>query len=242
MTGGMPAGRARRGRLVFPDGASRLRLAAGEPGAGLYGVWPAPRGPRVRAGGDLVVVRFPRHHPAGQRLGSPEGPAGVTLSAVVRWEIALRGPVTYAAVDLHGLALTRLDLDGGAVRVTVILPVPQGTVGVRILGGASHVAIHRPPGVPVRLRIDGGATGVAVDDQGVGVAGGQLSLHAPGDGRITGCYEIAVAGGRIVPTASLRARSAASAVRGTPRPPGTASCENPPAWGRQAAPGVTVTR
>jgi hypothetical protein len=142
-----------------------------------------------------MVIRFPRAHPAQQRLAPPEGPAEVTLGAGVRWQIVFRGPASHVAADLRGLALPRLDLDGGAARVTVALPTPQGTVPVRILGGASHVAIHRPPGIPVRLRVDGGATGVTLDDQCVGVAGGRLSLHAPGARRAAGRYEVTVSGG-----------------------------------------------
>jgi hypothetical protein len=79
--------------------------------------------------------------------------------------------------------------------VEVILPAPSGTVPVRILGGASNVVFHRPPGTAVRLRIRGGATGVALDEQRVGVAGGELFLDAPGDGRAAGSYEVVVTGG-----------------------------------------------
>jgi hypothetical protein len=115
----------------------------------------------------------------------------------VRWQIAFRGPVDHVAADLRGLALAGLELDGGAGRLTVLLPAPRGTVRVRILGGASHVALHRPPGTAVRLRVSGGATGVALDDQRIGVAGGELSLQAPGagGGRAAGRYEVAVSGG-----------------------------------------------
>ena len=195
MTHGAPPGEERRGRLVFAGEVSRLRLTGGAPGADLFRVWPAPGGPRIRLVGDLVVVRFPRADPAQERLASPQGPAGVTLGAGVRWQVAFRGGASHVVADLRGLALSRLEFDGGAARVTVALPSPAGAVLVRILGGASHVAIHRPPGVPVRLRVVGGATAVTLDDQRVGVAGGGVSLHAPGDRRATGRLEVAVSGG-----------------------------------------------
>ena len=180
MTPGAPPGEERRGRLVFAGEVSRLRLTGGAPGADLLRIWPVPGGPRLRLAGDLVVVRFPRPDPAQERLASPEGPAGVTLGAGVPWQIAFRGPASHVAADLRGLALSRLEFDGGAARVTVALPAPLGTVPVRILGGASHVAIHRPPGVPVRLRVDGGATAVTLDGQRVGVAGGDSPCTPPG--------------------------------------------------------------
>jgi hypothetical protein len=192
---GVPPGAVRRGRLVFGGGASGLRVDGGAPGAALYRVRPASPGPRVRTRGDVAVVRFPSGPPARGWPARPEGPAEIALGAGVRWQIAFRGGASHVAADLRGLALAGLAFDGGAGRVTVLLPAPSGTVPARILGGARHVVLHRPPGTAVRLRVRGGATGVALDGQHVGVAGGELSLHAPGDGRAAGRYEVVVTGG-----------------------------------------------
>jgi hypothetical protein len=191
----LPPGEVRCGRLVFAGGASDLRVTRGGSGAGLYRVRPAPQRPQVRRRGDFVVVRFPSAPLAQGWPALPEGPAEIGLGAGVRWQIAFRGGAAHVAADLRGLALAGLEFDGGAGRVTVSLPAPLGTVHVRILGGANNVVIHRPPGTPVHLSVRGGVTGVALDDQRVGVARGELSLHAPGEGSPAGRYEVAVTGG-----------------------------------------------
>ena len=182
MTPGAPPGEERRGRLVFAGEVSRLRLTGGAPGADLFRVWPAPGG-RASAwratwwsSASLALTRprdgWPRRRAPPKSRSAPAY-GGRSRSAARR----PTSPPTCAASPSPGSSST-----GGAARVTVALPAPLGTVPVRILGGASHVAIHRPPGVPVRLRVDGGATAVTLDDQRVGVAGGSSPCTPPGTG------------------------------------------------------------
>jgi hypothetical protein len=86
-------------------------------------------------------------------------------------------------------------VSGGASRLELTLPPPAGTVPVRVLGGASNVAIHRPGGVAAQVRVDGGSTNLAFDDQRFGAVGGELSLRSPDYERASDRYDITITGG-----------------------------------------------
>jgi hypothetical protein len=184
----------RCGRLTFAGGAFNVRITAAT-GEDLYRVRLTGHDPTVRAAGGLVVVRFPRARPC-DCWATPAGEhAAVSLGRGVRWEIAVRGGASHVVADLRRLAVARLDFGGGAGRVALALPPPQGTVRLRILGGASNTVVYRPAGVAASLRVAGGATGVTLDTQRVGVSGGDVELHSAGAARGAGRYEIAVSGG-----------------------------------------------
>jgi hypothetical protein len=79
--------------------------------------------------------------------------------------------------------------------VEVTLPTPSGTVPVRFLGGASNVAIHRPEGVAARVRVDGGSTNLAFDEQRFGALGGEVSLRSLEYEGDSDRYDITITGG-----------------------------------------------
>jgi hypothetical protein len=76
-----------------------------------------------------------------------------------------------------------------------MLPTPSGTVPVRVLGGASNVAIHRPEGVAACVCVDGGSTNLAFDEQRFGAVGGEVSLRSPDYEGASDRYEIVITGG-----------------------------------------------
>jgi hypothetical protein len=86
-------------------------------------------------------------------------------------------------------------VSGGASRVELTLPQPSGTVPVRVLGGASNVAIHRPEGVAAHVRVGSGSTHLAFDDQRFGAVGGEVSLQSPDYEGASDRYEITITGG-----------------------------------------------
>ena len=77
----------------------------------------------------------------------------------------------------------------------VTLPPPSGTVQVRILGGASNVTIHRPQGVAAHIRIAGGSTNLAFDEERFGAIGGEVSLQSPDYEGASDRYDITITGG-----------------------------------------------
>jgi hypothetical protein len=76
------------------------------------------------------------------------------------------------------MELTGLEISGGVSRLLVRLPRPKATVPVRVGAGASNVELVRPAGVPVRVRIGGGASKLAIDEFRVG-AGGKTDWRSP---------------------------------------------------------------
>lgn len=59
--------------------------------------------------------------------------------------------------------LTALDFGAGSSRIEATLPVPRGTVPVRMSGGASAFTLRVPPGVATQVRMAGGGGQASID-------------------------------------------------------------------------------
>jgi hypothetical protein len=123
-----------------------------------------------------VSIRYTQIASCDWTGNQPERPAEVALNAGIPWDVEIRGGASRLLADLSGLRLGSLKVEGGTSRLEVVLPAPSGAVSVVILGGASNVAICRPEGVAVRLRLDGGATNLKFDETHIGAAGGEVML------------------------------------------------------------------
>lgn len=190
-----PLGSSGSGRLRFSNGAHGVAIRADRSLRGLYGAAFAGRTPAVAVRGGVVSIRYPAS-PMGEHLyGRPSCGAEVALNATIPWEIEVRGGVSGLLADLGDLLLGSLAIWGGVGRVEVVLPDPLGTVAIIVRGGASNLAIHRPPRVPTRLRVEGGATHLTFDDRRIGVAGGALNLRSRGYDAAPCRYDIAITGG-----------------------------------------------
>jgi hypothetical protein len=190
-----PLGSVKSGRLVFASGASWVTIRADPSMADLYHARFEGQVPRVGAEDGTVTIRYPRF-PLFDWLYYPrERPAEVALNAQIPWDIEMRNGVSRLTVDLSGLELRSLEVRGGASRVEVTLPPPSGIVPVRVLGGASNVAIHRPEGVAAKLLVGGGSTNLAFDERRFGAAGGEVSLQSPDGERASDGYDITITGG-----------------------------------------------
>jgi hypothetical protein len=106
----------------------------------------------------------------------------LTLDRRLPLAIEIAGGVSRLRADLRGLDLRELVVSGGASDVAVDLPAPTRELTVGIEGGASRVTVRRPPGVPVHVEIEGGASGLAIDDERLGAMGGQVRAIAAGEG------------------------------------------------------------
>jgi hypothetical protein len=151
--------------------------------------------PIVVVRGGEVSIRYTQIASCDWTGNQPERPAEVALNAGIPWDVEIRGGASRLLADLSGLRLGSLKVEGGTSRLEVMLPVPSGVVTVVILGGASNVAICRPEGVAVRLRLDGGATNLRFDEKHIGAAGGELDLESRDYPGATDRYDIAVTGG-----------------------------------------------
>ena len=190
-----PLGSSRSGRLRFTNGAHRIAIQADLHLRGLYRARFGEQMPTVGVQAGVVTVRYPRVPSCDWLNDRSERPAEIELNASIPWDVEVRGGASRLLADLRGLRLGSLSVDGGASRLEVVLPASSGIVAVVILGGASNVAIRRPEGVAVRLRVDGGATNLKFDEKHIGAAGGELDLRSRGYEDAVDRYDIAVTGG-----------------------------------------------
>jgi DNA-binding MarR family transcriptional regulator len=186
-----PLGGATLGRLEFASGAARLALRVDPDSADLYRARFEGTVPTVRVTRGTVRIAYPRFRPFDWRRQAAE----VTLSGRIPWEIALLGGVSRLEADLRGTSLRSFDVTGGASDVDVRLPEPVGTVAVTITGGASKVRFRRPPRVPARFSVKGGASQVVFDRQRLGAVGGGFQLESPDLAAGRDRYEFEVTGG-----------------------------------------------
>ena len=124
------------------------------------------------------------------------------------WSVELRGGVSRLRGDLAEIELSSLEATGGVSKVDLSLSRPRMIVPIRVSGGANDLALHRPAGTAIRLRIRGGANKVTVDGQKIHGRGnvtfegddtalpaGQVTFETKGSGGAEPCYEIELAGG-----------------------------------------------
>lgn len=190
-----PLGASKGGRLRFTNGAHRIVIRTDRYLRGLCRARFGHRMPAIVMQEGIVTIRYPGF-PAGDWFSHrPELPAEVTLSARVPWHIQVRGHTSQFVADLRELRLDSLRLEGGAVRLEMLLPVPRGTVPVSILGGAGNVTIRSPEGVALRLRIAGGVTNLHFAGRHTGAAGGELDLRSKGYDDVIDRYDVMVTGG-----------------------------------------------
>ena len=119
----------------------------------------------------------------------------ITLSSAVSWSIDLHGGATHGTLDLAVLRVSDLSVEGGATDITTTLPVPGRDVAVTFAGGSSHLVIHAPSGVAVKISINGGASSLHADGQEYGSVHGMTTYATPLFNSTTNRYTITVNGG-----------------------------------------------
>ena len=178
-------------RLVFLHGAANLTVRADASMSAIYrGEFYGPK-PRVTEADGLITVDYPRFNP----LVWGRTSADITLSPAVAWGVDIRDGVSRWDADLRGLDLTGIDVRGGLSHVSLQLPRPRGSVLIHVLGGVSNLTVRRPSAVGARIRIGGGASRLALDDQMFGAVGGPVALETPGYAAEGDGYTIEIGGG-----------------------------------------------
>jgi DNA-binding MarR family transcriptional regulator len=177
-------------RLVFPSGAFRLNLRAGDVKGALYQARFEGPVPDVKAKDGVVTIRYPR------RLWVPsreKRAAEVTLSVAIPWQIVIQGGAWEITAELGGLNLAGLEVKGGLNMVRLDLPAPSGVVPMRISGGVSGVVVRRPAGVAARVHLQGWAAEFAFDDQTFSAVGNNVRLQSSDFDPDAPYYDIEVA-------------------------------------------------
>ncbi len=190
-----PLGSLRSGRLVFASGVSRVTVRADPSMANLYHARFEGQAPRVGAEDGTVTIRCPRFPLFDWLYYLRERPAEIALNARIPWDVEIRDGASRLTAHLRELKLRSFKVRGGASRVEVTLPTPSGSVPVRVLGGVSNVAIHRPEGVAAQILVGGGSTNLAFDERRFGAVGGEVSLQSPEYEGASDRYDIIITGG-----------------------------------------------
>ena len=154
-----------RGR---PDALLRSGPQSAEGAAG-------PAHPGLRVGGHRD-----RLWPLGRlrALVTRRSSLALTLDPRVPLDLEIAGGVAGLRADLRELDIRALTISGGASDVVMDLPAPAHELPVRIEGGASRTVVRRPTDAPVSVEIDGGASGLSIDDERLGAIGGHVNRHA----------------------------------------------------------------
>jgi hypothetical protein len=182
-----PLGSVDMGRLVFARGAAHLTIGVDASMEDLYRARFEGKMPDVRVDAGTVTIKY--------RPSFRTTRGKITLSGRVPWAINARLGMSNVVADLHDLELTGLEVSGGVSRLKVRLPGPKASVPVRIGAGASNVELIRPAAVPVRVRIGGGASKLAIDEFRVGAAGRTTDWRSPDYDLVEGRYDIEIGAG-----------------------------------------------
>jgi hypothetical protein len=108
----------------------------------------------------------------------------------VRWQIGLTGAASEHVVDLRAGSLAGIDLIGGASRIVLRLPEPDGRRPITVTGGASALEVHTPAGTPIRVRLGAGARSTTVGAVTRGDVAAGTALTTPGWAKADDRYDI----------------------------------------------------
>jgi len=138
------------------DGAKNVTLRAADLGDTLYRI-STPEGSNVQPRADEQDGRIRL------RLDGDVESLDVTLNASVLWDLRVAGGAELSTIDLSAGRVGGVDLTGGASRINLTLPKPNGTLNVRMSGGVSLFDVRTTGEVPVRVRVGSGAGQVTLD-------------------------------------------------------------------------------
>jgi len=186
-----PLAGATVGRLQFASGAGSTTIDADATMTELYRAHVEGTPPQIEVDGGNVTVR-PRRFPL---FGWGHRSLGLTLSGAIPWDVEIAQGAYRLDAKLATLQLRSFTINGGASRIDLAVGRPSGAVPITIYGGVSRVTVTRPRGVPVEMRIRGGASRASVDGHQLGPAGGNVVWQSPGISEGADRYVIEILGG-----------------------------------------------
>jgi TetR/AcrR family tetracycline transcriptional repressor len=173
--------------------------------------------------GETVIVRRLRGVGRGEIELNPHHP----------WLFRIQGPTWNTVLDVTGLDVREVKLDGGAARVECFLPRPHGIVPLIVSGGVVGVKLHRPRGVAVAADVSSGAVRLKLDDLSVRAAVTDLQWEsAEGASTAPDRYQLHISGGAVQVTLDTSAGDPAA----TRAPAGS----DPPKAGGLAASAIDI--
>ena len=118
----------------------------------------------------------------------------MSLNATIPWDVEIVGGTSKLQGKFPDVDLRSFELTGGVDQLRLSLGLPTGEVPIRLTGGANSIRIERPTGVPVVMKLKGGAGGIEFDQQKLGGSGG-LTLESSGASDASNRYELEFTGG-----------------------------------------------
>ncbi len=185
-----PLGALTSARLTFRSGAQDLRLRAGRAPTELVRGRFDGATPQVRVRDGRVLVQY-RGIPFDWRKRT----ATLALNPSIPWTIDIVGGIARVEADLRDIVVRRLEITGGSERCQLEFGPAHGDVSLKLTGGAKTLRVERPAGVPIRIRVVGGANSLVVDDRGYGSRGGETIIEPAGWADARDRYSLEVIGG-----------------------------------------------
>ncbi|MDR7278738.1 hypothetical protein [Catenuloplanes atrovinosus] len=150
-----------RERFTFDlvSGVTSVSVTSADLGGDLYRIsTPQDSGLRPEAidQGDRVMLQMAETGDSGPSL------VQIRLSSAVTWDLRLTGGATEHVVDFGEGRLAGFDVLGGATRLELTLPAPEGTVRLKVSSGISQLVVRAPEDAPSRLRFEAGADSVTL--------------------------------------------------------------------------------
>jgi DNA-binding MarR family transcriptional regulator len=174
-----PLGGLTQARLLVRSGANQISLGGAAGLGDLYRAKFDGPVPAVRLRDGTVTIQYKG---GGMPWDWRKRNTDVVLNASIPWDIELNGGANKVSGELGPVDVRSFAMLGGVDRFRLTLGRPVGAVPIRLAGGVSQLHLERPAGVPVQLRIDGGAGQIAFDRQKLGgVGGGTVLETAPAD-------------------------------------------------------------
>jgi AcrR family transcriptional regulator len=172
--------------LILERGAVNVTIRADASLRSLYAVAFEGRPPDVEASVDTLRVRL-RHERRSTSV--------LSLSPATSWEIRIEGGALRLDADLQGLRLDSFAVSGGISRTTLRLPMPAGTVPLRVLGGVDTLHIERPSPAAIRLRLARDSSRISLDGVRLGSAGGGTIWESPDYTSVQDRYDLEMGSG-----------------------------------------------
>ncbi len=187
-----PLGGLTQARLLLRSGVNEIALR-GAPGLPeLYRASFEGPLPSVRLRDGTVTIQ---HKGGGLPWDWRKRNADIALNPTIPWDVELNGGANTVTGDLEAVDVRSFAMNGGVDRLRLTLGKPSGAVAIRLTGGVSQLHVDRPAGIPVQLRIDGGAGAVALDRQKLGGVGGGTVLESLDPSRSADRYTVELTGG-----------------------------------------------
>jgi hypothetical protein len=154
-----PLGATKARTLVLTGTASVVHVRSADLGKSLYDIASLDRSavPRLTTTGPTAALEL---IPTGDN-----GTVGaeIQLNSRVSWTLKLTGGLTEQTVDMQAGGLATLTVAGGSAHTALLLPAPKGTVPLTVKGPLGDLTVTSGTGVPVRLKLTGGATSAIVN-------------------------------------------------------------------------------